>query len=193
MKKLAPADLFKLEEYAERRGEFRREVLAHKAARTVALGPNMTLIFEDRLTVQYQVQEMLRVERIFERAAIEEELASYNPLIPDGRNWKATCLIEFPDVDERRRRLAELRGIEHHIRLLVGDTAAIDAIADEDLERSNEDKTSAVHFLRFELDAARAAAARAGTALRLVVDHPGYRHQALLAGATRAALLADLD
>src|SRR5215475_6857607 len=137
MDKLTRDDLYTLEAYARERPGFRERVLAHKRPRTVAVGPNVTLLFEDRLTIQYQVQEMLRVERIFEPAGIAEELAAYNPLIPDGRNLKATMLIEYPDVDERARRLAELHGIEHRVALLVGELAPVAAIADEDMERSN--------------------------------------------------------
>jgi hypothetical protein len=193
MNKLAVADLMRLEDYAERRSAFRAQVIAHKKARSVALGPNMTLAFEDRLTIQYQVQEMLRIERIFERAAIDEELATYNPLIPDGDNWKATCLIEFPDEAERRVRLAQLRGVEHLIWAQAGQGARSTAVADEDLDRSNEEKTSAVHFLRFPLDAGSIAQLKAGASLRFGVDHPHYRHEIEVPAATRAALLADLD
>src|SRR5687768_5664917 len=139
--KLTPADLWKLEEYAKERPAFRQKVLDHKQRRTLALGPNMTLVFEDRLTVQYQVQEMLRIERIFEEAGIQDELASYNPLIPSGRNWIATCLIEFPDVDERKRRLAEMREVERTIWTQAAGAGRVLAIANEDLERSNEEKT----------------------------------------------------
>ena len=151
MNKLTRSDLWKLEDYARERSAFRARVLAHKKQRTAHLGDHLTLIFEDRLTVQYQVQEMLRIERIFEAEAIEEELAAYNPLIPDGSNLKATLLVEYDDVEQRRLALLQLRGIEHRISLAVGDEPEVAAIADEDLERSNESKTSAVHFLRFEL------------------------------------------
>lgn len=193
MQKLAAADLFKLEEYAERRAEFRRRVIAHKKNRAVHLGPHLSLLFEDRLTVQYQVQEMLRIERIFERAGIEEELAAYNPLIPDGANWKATCLIEYEDAEERAQRLVELRGLERRIWVQVGEGARIFAIADEDLDRENDTKTSAVHFLRFELDAASAADARSGAPLRFGVEHPAYRFTLAAAPATAQALAADLS
>jgi hypothetical protein len=190
--KLAIADLFKLEEYAERRPAFRREVLARKKRRTVHLGPNMTLLFEDRMLIQYQVQEMLRIERIFEKAGIQEELDAYNPLIPDGTNWKATCLIEYEDEDERRVALARLRGIERRIWVRVGGRDTIFAIADEDMERANEDKTSAVHFLRFELSEPQVAAAKSGAALSLGVDHPAYRHEVALADPLRESLAGDL-
>jgi hypothetical protein len=193
MQKLTSAELFKLEDYAERRPAFRKQVIEHKKHRKVHIGPNLTLLFEDRLTVQYQVQEMLRIERIFVRAGIEEELAAYNPLIPDGSNWKATCLIEYEDPAERALRLAELRGLERAIWAQVGDGPRIAAIADEDLERENEQKTSAVHFLRFELDPASAQAAKAGARLRFGVDHPAYTHSVDLPPASAASLAADLS
>lgn len=192
MKKLARADLWKLEDYSRERSAFRAKVIAHRKNRTIHLGAHLTLIFEDRLTVQYQVQEMLRIERIFEAAAIDEELAAYNPLIPDGANLKATLLIEYDDVEMRKRELEKLRGIEDDIALRVGDARVL-AIADEDLDRSNETKTSAVHFLRFELAPAMVAAARAQAPLGLSVDHPHYSANVALEGAARAVLLADLD
>lgn len=191
MQKLTHADLMKLEDYARERSAFRTRVLAHKQHRRVHLGAHLTLLFEDRLTVHYQVQEMLRIERIFEPAAIAEELDTYNPLIPDGNNLKATLLIEYDDVEVRKRELHNLRGIEHRIALRVGDAAAVTAIADEDLERSNESKTSAVHFLRFELSPAMTAALRAGAALSLSTEHPHYRAEATIAEPVRRALLAD--
>lgn len=193
MQALTPADLLTLEAYARERAAFRARVLAHKQARAVALGEHLTLVFEDRLTIQYQVQEMLRIERIFEAAAIAEELAAYNPLIPDGANLKATLLIEYPDAAERARKLVQLHGIEHRIACQIDTLAPVVAIADEDLERSTERKTSAVHFLRFEFDAAQVAAFKRGAAVRLVVEHPAYRAQAALTAATHAALAADLD
>src|SRR5215475_3628542 len=149
MRKLAPGDLMSLEQYARERPVFRAEVLKHKAQRQLAVGPNATWCFEDRLTVQYQVQEMLRAERIFEPQGIAEELDAYNPLIPDGRNWKVTLLIEFPQPEERARALALLKGIEDRCWVEVEGRPRVFAIADEDLERENEEKTSAVHFLRF--------------------------------------------
>lgn len=191
--RLTVADLWKLEDYAERRPGFRRQVIEHKKARTLHLGPHLTLLFEDRLLVQYQVQEMLRIERIFERAAIQEELDAYNPLIPDGSNWKATCLIEYEEVEERREALARLKGIEDRIWARVGEGDKITAIADEDLERANEQKTSAVHFLRFELPAAARAALRQGAPLAFGVDHAAYRHEVVAPAEIRAALLADLE
>ncbi|MDI3258840.1 MAG: DUF3501 family protein [Sinobacteraceae bacterium] len=192
MEKLRVADLWKLEDYAERRPAFRRQVIEHKKNRKLHLGPHLTLLFEDRLTIHYQVQEMLRVERIYERAAIEDELEAYNPLIPDGTNWKATCLIEYEDPAERVRRLAELKGIERGIWTQVGEGASTYAVADEDLERSNETKTAAVHFLRFELDAAARAAVKNGAPIRFGVDHPAYRYEVVAPEAVRAALVADL-
>jgi hypothetical protein len=192
MQKLTTADLMKLEEYAEQRPAFRRRVLEHKKARKLHLGPHLTLLFEDRLTVQYQVQEMLRIERIFERAAIAEELESYNPLIPDGGNWKATCLIEYEDPAERARQLEILKGIEDLIWVQAGEGPRILAIADEDLERANVTKPSAVHFLRFELDAASIAAARSGAPLRFGVNHAAYQELVTVEEPVRAALAADL-
>jgi hypothetical protein len=191
MNKLTPADLWKLEDYARERAAFRARVLAHKKPRTIHLGAHLTLVFEDRLTVQYQVQEMLRIERIFEAGGIADELAAYNPLIPDGGNLKATLLIEYDDVEQRRRELERLRGIEHDIRLVVDGFEPATTVADEDLERSNEAKTAAVHFLRFELAAAAIAAWRAGAGVRLAVDHPHYRANADLDAGQRDALLAD--
>lgn len=193
MKRLTPADLLTLETYARERPGFRARVLAHKQARTLHLGAHLTLIFEDRLTVQYQVQEMLRIERIFEPAGIQEELDAYNPLIPDGSNFKATMLIEYADPEERARKLIELHGIEHRIALHVGSLPPVLAIADEDLERSTDDKTSAVHFLRFELTPDHVQAMRRGADVRLGVDHPKYGAEAILTAEARAALIADLD
>ena len=192
MDKLTRDDLYTLEAYSRERAVFRERVLAHKRPRTVAIGPNVTLVFEDRLTIQYQIQEMLRVERVFEAAGIEDELGAYNPLIPDGRNLKATMLIEFPDAEERVRKLAELQGIEHRIALHAGGESSA-AIADEDMERSNESKTSAVHFLRFELGAGAIAAFRRGDAVELAIDHPQYRARTVLDAVTLAALAADFD
>jgi len=193
MQKLTHADLWKLEDYARERTAFRTKVIAHKKTRTVHLGPHVTLIFEDRMTVQYQVQEMLRIERIFEPHAIDEELGAYNPLIPDGANLKATMLIEYDDVEVRRRELENLRGIEDRIELIVGSHAPVRAVADEDLDRSNETKTSAVHFLRFELSAAMVSALRAGGPLAFAVAHPHYAAHATVDSAVREALSADLD
>ncbi|MGH8133100.1 MAG: DUF3501 family protein [Steroidobacteraceae bacterium] len=193
MLKLSAADLMSLEQYARERPGFRSRVLEHKRARRLAIGPNVTWCFEDRLTVQYQIQEMLRVERIFEPAGIAAELAAYNPLIPDGNNWKATLLIEFTQPHERRRQLAQLKGIELRCWVQVAGQTRVFAIADEDLPRENEAKTSAVHFLRFELAAPMTAALRAGAALAAGVDHAHYRHTVNpVPDAVRAALRADL-
>lgn len=193
MQKLTPSDLFTLEAYARERPAFRARVLAHKQARSVHLGAHLTLLFEDRLTIQYQVQEMLRIERIFEARGIADELDAYNPLIPDGTNLKATLLIEFPDADERARKLVELHGIEHRIALTIGELAPVFAIADEDLPRSTESKTSAVHFLRFELTPAHVTAFKRGDAIALAVDHPAYRSEMVLDAAARTALSTDFD
>jgi len=188
---LTADDLYSLEEYHRIRPEFRARVLAHKKYRQVAVGPNATLYFEDRLTMQYQIQEMLRIERIFEREAIEEELAAYNPLIPDGANLKATFMLEFEDADERRVRLAELGGIEGHLFAQAGNGYRIPCFADEDLDRTSDEKTSAVHFVRFEFDADSIAALKAGENLTFLIDHPGYRHESKLSPEQRAALIAD--
>lgn len=192
MDKLGVGDLWKLEDYAARRADFRRQVIAHKQRRKLHLGPNLTLLFEDRLTVQYQVQEMLRIERVFERAGIEDELAAYNPLIPDGANWKATCLIEFADPVERAEALVRLRGIEGTLWAQVGSLPKIVPIADEDLERANETKTSAVHFLRFELNPEQIAALRQRETLCFGVDHAEYRHEVLTDELVRESLISDL-
>jgi Protein of unknown function (DUF3501) len=182
-----------LEQYARERAAFRARVLQHKVVRQLAVGPNATWCFEDRLTVQYQVQEMLRAERIFEPAGIEEELAAYNPLIPDGHNWKVTLLLEY-DAAERPAALAALKGVEDRCWVQVAGESRVLAIADEDLERENEEKTSAVHFLRFELTAAMIARLRSGAALGLGIDHDSYRHEVVpLPPAVRQSLLADLD
>lgn len=193
MTALTRADLLSLERYAVERPAFRARVIAHKKCRQLGLGAHLTLCFEDRLTIQYQVQEMLRIERIFEPDAIDDELAAYNPLIPDGRNWKATLLLEYPDVDERRAALARLVDIEHCVWIAVDGHARVQAIADEDLERSRADKTSSVHFLRFELDTAMIAALRAGSGLRAGVGHVEYAVETAVSPLLREALIADLD
>jgi Protein of unknown function (DUF3501) len=193
MPQITHDSLLTLEAYSKQRNEFRARVIAHKKNRTVALGEHVTLIFEDELTIRYQIQEMLRVERIFEEAGIQDELDAYNPLIPDGGNWKATMLIEYPDVEERQRRLAQLRDIEHKVWVGVPDHDRIYAIADEDLDRTNEEKTSAVHFLRFELAPAMIKALKAGARLSMGVDHAAYSVSIdSVAETTRSALLADL-
>lgn len=193
MKKLAVEDLLSLERYSRERNDFRAKVMAHKRNRQLTVGPNTMWLFEDRLTVQYQVQEMLRTERIFEAEGIAEELGAYNPLIPDGSNWKVTFLIEYPDAEVRRVQLEKLRGIEDRCWVEVSGSGRVFAIADEDLERENEVKTSAVHFLRFELSPAMIAGLRGGAALSVGIDHPEYRHQiSPVADHVRAALIADL-
>lgn len=174
MAQLRREDLWSLEEYALRRSEFRTEVMAHKKTRQLALGRHARLYFEDDVTIRYQVQEMLRIEKTFEAAGIEEELSAYNPLIPDGHNWKATFMIEFGDPVERAQRLSEMKGIEDLVWLQVGDLDRIIPIADEDLERENAEKTSAVHFLRFELSVEQITALKAGATLYAGVDHAAY-------------------
>jgi hypothetical protein len=193
MEKLARESLFSLEQYAQGRSEFREQVMAHKRDRRLELGDNATLYFEDRLTMQYQVQEMLRIERIFEPASIQEELDAYNPLIPDGKNWKATMMLEFPDEQERRAMLQRLVGIEERVWLQVGEAERIRPIADEDLERTDEQKTSAVHFLRFELADAQIASLRAGADLAAGIDHENYQVEVRpVAANIRESLLGDL-
>jgi hypothetical protein len=193
MKKLSAGDLMPLEQYARERSAFRAQLLRHKGARQLAVGPNATWAFEDRLTVQYQVQEMLRAERIFEPEGIAEELAAYNPLIPDGSNWKVTLLLEFEPA-ERPQALAQLKGVEDRCWVRVVGHERVLAVADEDLERENEQKTSAVHFLRFELSAPMIAALRAGAALAVGMDHECYRHEVpAVPETTRRALVADLQ
>lgn len=186
-------DLMTLEEYARKRPEFRARVIAHKKNRVVPLGPHATLHFEDALTMQYQIQEMLRLERIFEPELIQEELDVYNPLIPDGSNWKASFMLEFPDPEERKKRLSELVGIEHAVWLQVDDLPKIAPIANEDLERSTEEKTSSVHFLRFELSPEAKAAAKAGAPIRAGIDHPRYHAETTLPENVRVSLVADLS
>lgn len=182
-----------LEQYARQRNDFRARVMAHKQNRRVQIGPHATLYFEDRLTMQYQVQEMLRAERIFEDAGIEDELNAYNPLIPDGSNWKATFMIEYGDEDERRTALGKMIGIEHKVWMQVAGCAKVWPVADEDLERTTEEKTSSVHFLRFELTAPMVQAVKQGASIGAGIEHPAYSHQVgALPPATRAALAADL-
>jgi hypothetical protein len=193
MAKLTRESLMTLEAYAKARPEFRKKVLAHKKHRSVHLGKHVTLLFEDELTVRYQVQEMLRIEKIFEEDGILHELDAYNPLIPDGRNFKATMLIEYEDADERKRELARLIGIEDKTWVQVEGSPKVYAIADEDLERENEEKTSSVHFMRFELTEEMAAALKYGVALSVGVDHPNYSASVSPVSAeVRSALVADL-
>ena len=194
MKKLTRDDLWSLEEYAQKRGEFRAQVMAHKKDRQVHVGPNATLYFEDRMVMQYQIQDMLRVERIFEAEGIQEELDAYNPMIPDGCNWKATFMIEYDDVEERREALAKMVGIEDVTWVQVADFDRVFAIADEDLERETEEKTSSVHFLRFELTPPMAKAVKDGASVSVGIDHESYRHAVEpLPANIRDSLAADLD
>ena len=177
MTRLSHEDLYSLEEYSHIRQEFRAKVIEHKKCRRLPVGPHAALYFEDELTMQYQIQEMLRIERIFESQGIQDELDVYNPLIPDGMNWKATFMMEYDDVEERRRALAALVGIENHIWMQVAGFDKIRPIANEDLERSTEEKTSSVHFLRFELSQAMIEALKNGAQLAAGIDHPGYDYQ----------------
>jgi hypothetical protein len=194
MPQITPDSLLTLEAYANARPEFRAKVMAHKKNRSVAVGENMTLIFEDELTIRYQVQEMLRTERLFEARDIQGELDAYNPLVPDGSNWKATMLIEYPDPEERKRMLAKLIGIEDKVWVRVEGHARVYAIADEDLERETAEKTSSVHFLRFELDPAMVRAFKDGAGLALGVDHAAYRVAVeSVDAAVRTCLVGDLQ
>ena len=191
MPKIARESLLTLEAYARERSIMRADVISHKLNRRVQLGGHVTLIFEDEKTIRYQVQEMLRAERAFEDLAIREELDAYNPLIPDGSNFKATMMIEYPDPLERVRELARLVGVEDRVSLSVG-SEVICAMADEDLDRENDVKTSAVHFLRFELSVSAVNAVKSGAAMRLAIDHPNYSFEALLPDHVRTSLCMDL-
>ena len=194
MQKLTRDDLYSLEQYSEARDKFRDEVLQHKSNRRLALGTNAALYFEDRMTMQYQIQEMLRIERIFEADGINEELEVYNPMIPDGSNWKATFMVEFPDEEERRAMLTQLVGIEDLVFMQVGELDKCYAVADEDLERADETKTSAVHFMRFELPAGQVAALKEGAKLSAGIDHENYKVRiSPVAENIRLSLLGDLD
>ena len=194
MQKLTRDDLISLEQYSEERSGFRERVMAHKKNRRLDLGTNAALYFEDRLTMQYQVQEMLRIEKIFEADGINEELEAYNPLIPDGSNWKATFMIEFPEAEERQMMLQQLIDIENRVYVQVADFARVYAIADEDMERSDATKTSAVHFMRFELPAEQSVALKAGASLIAGIDHDNYRVEVCpVADNIRTSLVNDLD
>jgi len=194
MPQLTRSTLWTLEDYAARRADFRAKVIAHKRIRTVHIGPNVTLLFEDETTIRYQIQEMLRIEKTFEPGGIQDELDAYNPLIPDGTNFKATMLIEYPDEDERKLQLARLKGIERKTWVRVDGHDKVYAIADEDLERENETKTSSVHFLRFELDAGMRHDLMAGNALGMGVDHPAYEHAIEeIAPETQSSLSMDIN
>ncbi|MDD4881506.1 MAG: DUF3501 family protein [Gallionellaceae bacterium] len=192
MNHLTRENLYSLEKYAQARPEFRARVMAHKKHRRLALGEHAALYFEDALTMQYQVQEMLRLERMFEPELIQDELDVYNPLIPDGSNWKATFMVEYSDAEERRQALARLVGIEDRVWLRVQGHDKVFPIANEDLDRSSPDKTSSVHFMRFELTPAMCAAVKAGTPLRAGIDHPEYEVDIEVPGEVRASLAADL-
>ncbi len=194
MSHLSPEDLYSLEEYARIRNEYRATVMAHKKNRALPLGPDATLYFEDVQTMQYQIQEMLRIEKIFETDGILEELDTYNPLIPDGDNWKATFMIEYEDVAERQAMLSRLIGIEKAIWIKVEGFERVRPIANEDLERETEDKTSSVHFLRFQLSEAMIEAVKNGSAIFAGVDHPHYHHETgPIAENIRKSLAEDLD
>lgn len=194
MQKLTRDQLIPLEQYAKQRNDFRAKVMAHKQDRRVQIGPHATLYFEDRLTMQYQVQEMLRAERIFEDEGIADELNAYNPLIPDGSNWKATFMIEYGDEDERRVALGKLIGVEYKVWAQVTGFDKVRPIADEDLERETEEKTSSVHFLRFELTPAMVQAVKQGAAIGMGIDHDAYTHSVpVLPENVRASLAADLE
>ena len=193
MTKLTRKDLYSLEEYSEQRDEYRKKIMAHKENRRLELGDHILLSFEDKLIIQYQVQEMLKAEKIFDAAGINEELEVYNPLIPDGTNWKATMMIQYTDVEERQRQLARLIGIEDLIWVQVDGLDKVYAIADEDLERDNAEKTSAVHFMRFELNSNMVTAVKSGAAISAGVDHENY--QAIVSPVTsnlRNSLASDL-
>ena len=192
--KLKREDLWSLEEYAEKRDDFRKQVMEHKKSRQLEIGPNATLYFEDRMVMQYQVQEMLRIERIFEKDAIQEELDAYNPMIPDGSNWKATFMVEYPNVEERKTALARLIGIEKKVWVRVGDFDKVYPIANEDLERETEEKTSSVHFLRFELTPDMIAASKAGTPISAGIEHEAYNYSIdPIAENIRQSLVSDLE
>ena len=187
-------DLWSLEQYAEKREGFRTEVLAHKQNRRVLIGQHVLLVFEDDKTIRYQIQEMLRIEKVFEAAGIEEALEAYNPLLPDGDNWKCCMLIQYPEVEERRLRLAELLDVENRVWVQVGKNEKLFAMADEDLERANDDKTSAVHFLRFQLGAAQVSAVKDGAAVTFGIDHKNYQEEdVLVSDYVRTSLAADLS
>jgi hypothetical protein len=194
MSKLTHNDLMSLEEYHEARDDFRARAMDHKKMRRVQLDEHASLYFEDRLTMQYQIQEMLRIEKIFQKEAIQEELDAYNPLIPDGSNWKATFMLEYSDVEERRRQLAQLVGIEHKVWIKVDGHDKVYAIANEDLERSTEEKTSSVHFLRFELTPEMIQGVKKGEPIYMGIDHPEYSVETgPIPEVTARALAEDLD
>ncbi len=184
--------LFSLERYTRVRTDFRASIMEHKESRRLAIGPHATLHFEDSLTTKYQVQEMLRLERIFEPEDIQQELDVYNPLIPDGSNWKATFMVEYEDIQERRSALARLIGIEKTVWVQIEGCAKVYAIANEDLDRQTEDKTSAVHFLRFELTPEMVATIRYGARVLAGIDHPNYQMEVEIPPRVRDSLAVDL-
>ncbi|MEY8210619.1 MAG: DUF3501 family protein [Gammaproteobacteria bacterium] len=192
-KKLVIQDLYSPEDYSKIRESFRREILAHKSSRSIAIGNHVRLLFEDRMTIQYQIQEMLRVEKIFEEQAIQDELDTYNPLIPDGNNWKVTMLIEYPEPEQRQKALSLLVGIENLVWVKIGDSDKVFAIADEDLDRSTTDKTSSVHFLRFELPSTQAKNLDKSVPITIGIDHNNYQHQTDICKTTKASIIEDLD
>ena len=194
MEPLTREDLLSLEDYSVKRDEFRASVLDHKKNRRLQVGPAANLYFEDRLTIHYQIQEMLRIEKTFEAAGIEEELDAYNPLIPTGNNWKATFMLEYPDVEERRRMLAKLVGIEDRVWVETQGQSKVYAIADEDLDRSTDDKTSAVHFLRFELPTSFIEAVKFGSEISVGIDHKNYSFTIdAVPNGVQQSLVQDLD
>lgn len=193
MKQLQRSDLYSLENYAVIRDEFRAEVMLHKKNRFIQLGENLRLLFEDRLTMQYQVQEMLRIEKIFDAEGINEELGAYNPLIPDGQNLKAVMMIEFSEVEERKKALAKLIGVERKTWLKVEGFDRVYPIANEDLDRETDEKTSSVHFMRFEFSEAMIKALKEGASINAGVDHPEYQHEIMLDEFVRESLLSDFD
>ena len=194
MTKLKREDLMSLEEYAEKRADFRAKVLEHKKTRNVALGEHATLYFEDALTIQYQIQEMLRIEKIFEADAINEELDTYNPLVPDGSNWKATFMIEYGDAEERAKVLSSLGGVEDTVWVQIDGFDKVFAIANEDMERSTDEKASAVHFMRFELTADMSKAVKENKDISMGIDYDGFEQRVnTIADASRASLMNDIQ
>ncbi len=192
MSKLTHDDLYSLEEYSRMRPEFREKIIAHKKNRRVDIGEHASLYFEDSLTMQYQVQEMLRIERIFEQEGIQEELDVYNPLIPDGMNWKATFMLEYADEQERKKALSKLIGVEKALWIQVDGFEKVTPVANEDLERETEEKTSAVHFVRFELSSGMVSAAKKGARIKVGIDHPVYNEETVVSEVVRESLVGDL-
>lgn len=193
MAHLEKKDLFSLEKYAEIRDEFRKQVMQHKKNRRLELNPHAVLYFEDILTMKYQIQEMLRIEKIFEAEGIQEELDVYNPLIPDGSNWKATFMIEYTNVNERKKALAKLIGIEKTVWVRVDDSEKVFAISNEDLTRDNNEKTASVHFMRFELTKNMHAQAKVGLPIYFGIDHPLFKTEVVVPPEIQKSLVQDLD